>query len=141
MTAPDCDLCRGEGGIVLFRTAVLRIVRVENPDYPGFCRVIANRHAKEMTDLSAEERAEIFDAVVALESAIRRLLFPDKINLASLGNLTPHVHWHVIPRWKTDVRFPDPIWGPTSRTGVVPAPVGNLDDRIATELRGALHRP
>ena len=49
--------------------------------------------------------------VFELEAGLRELLQPDKINLASLGNAVPHLHWHVIPRFRGDPHFPSPIWG------------------------------
>jgi diadenosine tetraphosphate (Ap4A) HIT family hydrolase len=55
------------------------------------------------------------DAVFAAEAALRELLRPDKVNLASLGNMTQHLHWHVIPRFADDRHFPQPIWAQPSR--------------------------
>ena len=55
------------------------------------------------------------DAVFATEAALRDLIRPDKINLASLGNTTPHLHWHVIPRFRDDRHFPRPVWAEPSR--------------------------
>jgi len=53
---------------------------------------------------------------------------PTKINLASLGNVVPHLHWHVIPRWADDTHFPDPIWAPARRAD---APMRQQPDRAA----------
>lgn len=64
----------------------------------------------EMTDLSAPERARLMNAVFATEAVLREVLAPDKVNLASLGNVVPHLHWHVIPRYRDDPHFPSPIW-------------------------------
>jgi diadenosine tetraphosphate (Ap4A) HIT family hydrolase len=113
------------------------VVLVEDRDYPGFCRVIWTKHVKEMTDLSAEERRHLMDAVFAAESAVRRLLQPDKINLASLGNLTPHLHWHVIPRWHGDRHFPNPIWGEMQRDARPVMPEG-LAEGLRTRIHEAL---
>jgi diadenosine tetraphosphate (Ap4A) HIT family hydrolase len=88
---------------------------VADADYPGFCRVILHRHLREMTDLPHKERMQLMTVVFAVESAVRRLYEPDKVNLASLGNMTPHVHWHLIPRWRDDRHFPQPIWAATQR--------------------------
>jgi diadenosine tetraphosphate (Ap4A) HIT family hydrolase len=101
----------------LVSTTKLRIVAVAGEDalrYRGFCRVIWNDHVKEMSDLAMEDRALLMNAVFCVESALRLSLNPDKINLACLGNMTPHLHWHVIPRFKSDPTFPKPIWAATN---------------------------
>jgi diadenosine tetraphosphate (Ap4A) HIT family hydrolase len=101
---------------VLFSAPQFRVVRVLAGDdadalrYPGFCRVIWNEHVREMSDLLAGERALLMAAVFRVEAALRQALHPAKINLASLGNMTPHLHWHVIPRYRDDATFPKPIW-------------------------------
>lgn len=93
------------------QTPAWRVVRVDDPDYPGFCRVILNAHVREMSDLPLAERQQLMSVVFAVEETVRSLFQPDKINLASFGNMVPHVHWHIIPRWNNDRHFPEPIWG------------------------------
>jgi diadenosine tetraphosphate (Ap4A) HIT family hydrolase len=136
-----CDLCQNPGGALLWRDERLRIVLVDEPDYPGFCRVIWNAHVREMTDLSTADREYLMAAVFDVEAALRDLLAPDKINLASLGNLTPHLHWHVIPRWRDDPHFPGSVWSARGRDGP-PRRLPNLDaalaKRLATRLGGPL---
>jgi len=105
-----CDLCASSGGAVLFADRQLRIVAVEDPLHPAFCRVIWQAHVREMTDLAPAERAHLMEAVFATEQALRATLPVDKINLASLGNVTPHLHWHVIARFAEDPHFPAPVW-------------------------------
>lgn len=113
--AAPCDLCTTVGGGPLWRNALCRAVLVADPDYAGFCRVILNRHEREMGDLPAPEQGELMGVVFAVEAAVRQALAPDKMNLASLGNMVPHVHWHVIPRFRDDRHFPGPIWAPPKR--------------------------
>lgn len=110
-----CELCDQLGGELLWQDARCRIVLVDEPGYPGFCRIIWKAHVQEMTDLPGEERAHLLSVVIQVEAALRDLLKPHKINLASLGNLTPHLHWHVIPRFVDDPHFPYPIWGARQR--------------------------
>lgn len=112
-----CDLCDNVGGELLWHSALCRIVLVNDPDYPGFCRVVLNRHVKEMTDLDSGERSLMLRVLLATETTVREVMQPDKINLASLGNMTPHVHWHVIPRFRDDKHFPNAIWGEAQREG------------------------
>lgn len=110
LTARSCELCNASGGEVLWRDGFCRVVMVEEPDYPGFCRVILNRHVAEMTDLRPSQRARLMNVVFATEAALRAIARADKVNLASLGNVVPHLHWHVIPRYRDDRHFPQPIW-------------------------------
>src|SRR5205085_2537522 len=87
-----CLLCEEEGGTVLWRDDFCRIVRIPGAEYPGLCRVVLKRHARELTDLAEDERARLMRAVFATESALRGLFQPDKMNLASFGNQVPHIH-------------------------------------------------
>ena len=138
-----CELCTLTGGELLWQNALCRIVSVGDLDYPGFCRVILNRHAAEMSDLPSAEQQELMRVVFVVEAVVRDVLKPDKINLASLGNMVPHVHWHVIPRWREDRCFPNPIWAPAQRTStVIPAADGPaLVRQLATELASRLGEP
>jgi diadenosine tetraphosphate (Ap4A) HIT family hydrolase len=113
--APECEFCRAPGGAVLWQNDLCRVVRADEPDYPGFLRVILQRHAREMTDLDESERARLMAVVWAVEGAVRETMEPDKMNVASLGNMTPHVHWHVIPRYFDDRHYPSPIWASPAR--------------------------
>ncbi|MEO6422313.1 MAG: HIT family protein [Candidatus Nitrotoga sp.] len=119
----NCELCNSTGETLLWRGEHCRVVLVEDADYPGFCRVIWNRHAKEMTDLNDGEQHAFMNVVFVVESAIREVMQPDKINLASLGNMMPHLHWHIIPRYVIDKHFPNPIWSLPQRTGIPKPPI------------------
>jgi diadenosine tetraphosphate (Ap4A) HIT family hydrolase len=113
-----CELCDHPGGRLLWEDALCRVVRVgasEGTDYPGFCRVIWHAHQREMTDLSRAERRHLMAVVYATEAAVRGLYQPHKINLASFGNLVPHLHWHVIPRYTDDRHFPNSVWSEPQR--------------------------
>jgi diadenosine tetraphosphate (Ap4A) HIT family hydrolase len=115
MATSACEFCSSPGGAVLWQNEICRVVRVDEPDYPGFVRVILGRHATEMADLGPDERQRLMEVVFAVEAAVRETMQADKMNLASLGNQTPHVHWHVIPRFRDDRHFPGPIWAEPRR--------------------------
>ncbi len=132
----DCPLCQAETGAVLWRDAHCRVIRVDDPAYPGFCRVIWRQHAAEMTDILPAERLHLMNVVFATEQALRQLCRPDKINLASFGNMTPHLHWHVIPRFTGDRHFPEPVWGREQRPGTVRTAPG--DQALAAAIDAAL---
>lgn len=121
----------------MWRDDFCRIVRVPSGDYPGYCRVILNRHSSEMTDLPAAERERLMRAVFACETALRELFRPDKVNLASLGNQVPHLHWHVIARYAGDRTFPDPIWAAPRREAAAPGAAVS-DAALGTRLAALL---
>ncbi|MDR0933987.1 MAG: HIT family protein [Burkholderiaceae bacterium] len=112
----SCVLCHPspEETIILQREK-WRVILAGDAAFPGFCRVIWKNHVTEMTDLTPPERAELLNAVFSVEQAIRDVMRPDKVNLASLGNMAPHLHWHVIPRFADDTHFPESVWGKAQR--------------------------
>ena len=110
-----CELC--ELAVPpIYRNDKLSVILVDDAAYPGFCRVIWNAHVKEMSDLAPPDRMLLNDAVWHVELALRDVLAPGKVNVASLGNMTPHLHWHVIPRFADDAHFPNPVWTAAVRT-------------------------
>lgn len=114
----DCPLCTTTGGELIWQNDFARVIMPEEAGYPGFCRVVLKQHVAEMTDLSANERTQLMDIVWAVERAVRTTLQPTKINLACLGNMVPHLHWHIIPRWSDDLHYPAPIWANAQRSTV-----------------------
>ena len=97
-------------------TSTLDSGAAPEPAYPGYCRVILARHVRETTDLDPSQRMRLAAVVFAVEDAVRETMRPDKMNVASLGNVVPHLHWHVIPRYADDAHFPAPVWAQAART-------------------------
>jgi diadenosine tetraphosphate (Ap4A) HIT family hydrolase len=114
-TQQNCPLCQPINQEVLWQDDFCRVVLLNDTDYPAYCRVELSAHVKEMSDLAPPDRARMMKVVFAVETAIREVMQPDKINLASLGNKTPHLHWHVIPRFEHDKHFPNSHWGEAVR--------------------------
>jgi diadenosine tetraphosphate (Ap4A) HIT family hydrolase len=106
-----CDLCQPTPHSILWQDDFCRVVLLNDADYPAYCRVELIAHIKEMTDLAPLSQYRLMKVVFAVEAALREVIKPDKINLASLGNKTPHLHWHLIPRFKDDKHFPNSHWG------------------------------
>jgi diadenosine tetraphosphate (Ap4A) HIT family hydrolase len=114
-SASPCELCQ-LATPPIYRDDKLAVILVDDAAYPGFCRVVWNDHVKEMSDLAPADRMALNDAVWHVELALRDVMAPGKINVASLGNMTPHLHWHVIPRYADDAHFPNPVWTEAVRT-------------------------
>jgi diadenosine tetraphosphate (Ap4A) HIT family hydrolase len=135
-THTDCPLCTTDGGQVVWRDAAMRVVLVDDADYPGFCRVVWHEHVAELSDLDAPSRGRLFDAIVVVERVVRAALACDKVNVASLGNMVAHQHWHVIPRFRDDAHFPQSVWSVRQRE-VAPDRLA-ARQAAATGLAGAL---
>lgn len=145
MRRQGCPLCEGDGGLVVARTSRFRVVRVVEGEealrFPAFYRLIWNDHVAEFSDLPVTDRHACMDAVTEIERSLRSLLAPAKVNLASLGNVVPHLHWHVIARFAADSHFPAPVWAAPQREGaplrldlaaVDAAIAQRLDDKAST---------
>jgi len=117
LTDTSCALCTPNSHATLWQDDFCRVILLQDADYPAYCRVELLEHIKEMTDLAPLQRTRIMNTVFAVETALREIFNPDKINLASLGNKTPHIHWHVIPRFENDKHFPNSHWGEAVREG------------------------
>ena len=118
----NCFFCQNMGGEVVFNCDLYRVILVDDGDYPGYLRVVLNYHIKELTDLDMNDNLSVYKAVVKCEEVLRSVLNPDKINIASFGNMTPHVHWHIIPRFLGDLHFTNPTWGEVTNPDYLPAP-------------------
>ena len=137
-----CQLCQPSQFPILWQDDFCRVVLLEDLDYPAYCRVELLAHVKEMTDLPPLERARMMKTVFAVETAMREVILPDKINLASLGNKTPHVHWHIVPRFENDKHFPNSHWGAPAREAnnhrLDRATIKSLADKIKAHIECAL---
>ena len=123
---PGCVLCREHTGVPVWNDADWRVIRAEDADFPAFYRVIARHHVAEFSALLAPERQRCMDLVCAIERVLIEQLQPTKINLAALGNMVAHLHWHVIARFDWDSHFPQAVWGARQREVA-----GTAADRLA----------
>jgi diadenosine tetraphosphate (Ap4A) HIT family hydrolase len=142
--AAPCELCAQAGGEVLWRDDKCRVVLVADPDYVGYCRVIWHAHLREMTDLADADQLHCMRVVLAVERTLRNVLQPHKINLAEFGNLTPHLHWHIIARDLHDAHFPNSIWGARQREtrhGFRREGDSRLREQLGFELSNLLQKP
>ena len=133
-----CVLCREDGGQLVWRGARdghgLRVIRATEPGWPAFYRVVWDAHVADWSDLTPAQRQWCMDAVVAVEKALREQLDPQvtKINIATLGTMVVHLHWHVIARYDWDSHFPGAVWAQAQR----PRDLA-LEARVEQSLPGA----
>jgi diadenosine tetraphosphate (Ap4A) HIT family hydrolase len=129
MTLAGCALCDGPGGRVVVQSARWRLLHAEEKGFPAFYRLVWQDHVREFSQLAAAERAECMDVLLQVEQALIAHARPDKVNLASLGNAVPHLHWHVIGRYAWDSHFPGAVWA---------TPLRQVDDGRLAEVAARL---
>lgn len=138
-----CELCQTAGGHLVWQAGDWRVVRVVDEAFPAFYRVVCQRHVAEFSELDPQARQRCMQLVAAVEAVLRGRLRPTKVNLAALGNMVPHLHWHVVARFDWDSHFPQPIWGPRQRDVTPPAlsrlalPLDALDAAVKAALDAA----
>jgi diadenosine tetraphosphate (Ap4A) HIT family hydrolase len=91
--------------------------------FPGYCFVVSKDHVTELFHLDRETRMAVVEEVAAVADALYNLFNPAKINYELLGNMVPHMHWHLVPRFVTDPLWPRPIWSEPHTEGLL-SPAG-----------------
>jgi diadenosine tetraphosphate (Ap4A) HIT family hydrolase len=78
--------------------------------FPGYCFVYTKEHVTELFHLDEAYRNQVMAEVNAVAKALYEVFRPDKINYELLGNMAPHMHWHIVPRSAKDPLWPRPHW-------------------------------
>ena len=79
--------------------------------FRGYCLLIFDpRHATALDALSEREYGAYMHDLRRSIAAIRAAVQPDHMNVECLGNSSPHLHWHIVPRYTQDPRWGQPIW-------------------------------
>ena len=103
------------------------------------CKARPCSDARELEDLVQADRARLAEEAVIAGQAVRALgeavgFAVAKLNVASLGNVTPQLHLHVVGRRPGDAAWPGPVWGVGAAS-----PYGSEALRLAREAAlGAL---
>lgn len=97
----------------LYSTPLIYIERHES-EIP-WLKIFTHRNIKEFSTCNAEEKLAIWNALDVIECEMIRYYQPEKINIASFGNMLPRVHWHIMARFLDDGFFPEPMWGVRQR--------------------------
>jgi diadenosine tetraphosphate (Ap4A) HIT family hydrolase len=111
-----CPLCAprpqtNEYRVEIARLTVSSLYLFRDQRFRGYCLLIFDpRHVAAIDDLSEEEYVAFMADLRRSGRAVRAALRPDHMNYELLGNSTPHAHWHIVPRYRTDPRWGQPIW-------------------------------
>lgn len=78
--------------------------------FRGYCLLIAKSPASDLEDLPRPDRQKFLLEMMMLSEAIASAVRPHKMNLESLGNQVPHLHWHLFPRQLEEPGRLLPVW-------------------------------
>lgn len=84
---------------------------MDDSNHPWLVLVPRVENAVELIDLDDAQQATLMGEVATVSRALQRLVTPDKLNVAALGNVVPQLHVHVIARFRDDIAWPRPVWG------------------------------
>lgn len=137
-TCPLCTTRREDTNAYHDKIADLSVSTLylqRNQTYRGYCVLIFNpRHATGLEWLTADEYAAFTGDLRRAALAISAVAEPDMMNYATLGNVIPHLHYHIMPRYQTDPRWGTPIW----ESNLADMQVTTLDDADFAQLRDAV---
>lgn len=103
--------------------------------FPGYCFVFTRSHVTELFHLDSAARTAVMEEVSSVAAALFRHFKPAKINYELLGNMVPHMHWHIVPRFTDDALWPQPIWSkPHAQTELHPEAYAQRIAIIRAEL-------
>ena len=88
-----------------------KFLLMNDSNYPWFLLVPRRVEIKEIFDLSEDDRKQLDFETVKVSKFIKSSFNPEKINIASLGNIVSQFHVHIIARYTDDISWPDPVWG------------------------------
>lgn len=113
------------------------VILAHDQFYPGYCILVLKEHEEQLAQLPRERQARVWNDVMRVADALRRVMNPPRINYECLGNMVNHIHWHIVPRYADDPRKHEPIWlrPEAERRGAMPAA---RRQEIAAQLSRAL---
>ena len=113
MTLSPCPMCRRWDSDAELRIAELDhsyVILNRDQFFPGYTLLFSKTHVTELFHLDRRVRGELMEEVSRTAKALFDVFRPDKINYELLGNMVPHMHWHLVPRFASEKFWPRPIW-------------------------------
>jgi len=110
---PSCPICsrwQDDSDLRITELAHSYVVLNRDQFFPGYTLLFTKAHVTELFHLDRELRSGLMEEVSRVAKALYEVFQPAKINYELLGNMAPHMHWHLVPRFASEALWPRPIW-------------------------------
>lgn len=97
--------------ILLSSLPLCQVLLINNETYPWLILVPQRTNTTEVCELSIKDQIQLTLESHLIATMMRRIYNPDKLNIATIGNIVPQLHVHLVARFKKDPLWPAPIWG------------------------------
>ena len=133
----ECPFCRPPKEQLLYEDELIRVLLDAYPANRGHLLVVPRRHVERWGDLTGEEKLALIRGMELAMEVLGETLKPDAFNVGmnlgkEAGQTVPHLHLHVIPRWRGDSRNP--------RGGVRKAVLDLEDENLSLKERWVKNR-
>lgn len=134
-TCPMCCKWNEEPELRIAQLEYCQVMLNRDQFFAGYTFVFTRHHVTELFHLEQTVRSAVMEEVSSVAAALYTILQPAKINYELLGNMVPHMHWHIVPRFTDDPLWPRPIWSePHQEVILSPSETAERIDRIARTL-------
>ena len=109
----ECQMCRrwnDDSDLRIIELPHSYVILNRDQYFPGYTLLFTKHHATELFHLDREVRSALMEEVSLVAQALFTVFTPDKINYELLGNMVPHIHWHIVPRFSSELLWPRPVW-------------------------------
>lgn len=108
-----CPMCRRwdtDSDLRIVELPYSYVILNRDQYFPGYTLLLTKHHATELFHLDRDVRTALMEEVSLVAEALYNIFTPAKINYELLGNMVPHIHWHIVPRFSSEPLWPRPIW-------------------------------
>lgn len=109
----SCSMCSrwvDDAELQIVETEHAQVVLNRDQFFRGYTLLFTRAHVTELFHLAPDTRQALMEDVSRVAAALDRVFSPTKMNYELLGNMVPHMHWHLVPRFSHDPLWPRPIW-------------------------------
>jgi diadenosine tetraphosphate (Ap4A) HIT family hydrolase len=131
-----CSRWQDDADLRILETEHACVMLNRDQFFPGYALLFTREHVTELFHLDPGVRQALMEDVNRVAAALDKAFRPDKMNYELLGNMVPHIHWHLVPRFSSDPLWPRPIWSePHEETFLSEAEYTERIDAIRAALK------